>query len=174
LPKALNSFKKEILPFIKGNYAYFCFSKMKYMVKVRKNDDTVILESVPRNINDSEILHLLHTTDINWRYVNAIKNYTDFNDDILSEWLNVSVKTFREYKKPNSVFKENVKEQVLLLLSLIRHGVEVFGSIKEFDSWLNRDNFYFDNRTPLSFMNTVTGIKFIDDRLTAMEFGDNV
>lgn len=144
------------------------------MVKVRKNDDTMILESVPRNINDSEILHLLHTTDINWRYVNAIKNYTDFNDDVLSEWLNVSVKTFREYKKPNSVFKENVKEQVLLLLSLIRHGVEVFGSIKEFDSWLNRENFYFDNRTPLSFMNTVTGIKFIDERLTAMEFGDNV
>ncbi len=144
------------------------------MVKTRKTDDDAILETVPRNITDSEILHLLHTADINWKYVSAIKNYTDFNDDVLSEWLNVSVKTFREYKKPNSVFKENVKEQVLLLLSLIRHGTEVFGSIKEFDYWLNQENFYFDNRSPKTFMNTITGIKFIDDRLTAMEHGDNV
>ncbi len=144
------------------------------MIKARKNYESAILESVPRSINDSEILHLLHTTDINWKYVNAIKTYTDFNDDILSGWLNISVKTFREYKKPNSVFKENVKEQVLLLLSLIKHGTEVFGSVKEFDTWLNQENFYFDNKSPISFINTVTGIKFIDDRLTAMEYGDNV
>ena len=144
------------------------------MIKTKKNYESEILESVPRNINDSEMLHLLYTTDIDWKYVDVIKTYTDFNDDILSDWLNISVKTFREYKKPKSVFKENVKEQVLLLLSLIKHGAEIFGSMKEFDSWLNRENFYFDNKSPVSFMNTITGIKFIDDRLTAMEYGDNV
>jgi uncharacterized protein (DUF2384 family) len=67
-----------------------------------------------------------------------------------------------------------VKEQVLLLLSLIKHGVEVFGSVKEFDNWLNAENFYFDNKSPVTFLNTITGMKFIDDRLTAMEYGDNV
>ena len=144
------------------------------MIKTKKNYEDAILESVPRNISDGEILHLLYTTDIDWKYVDVMKKYTDFNDDILSDWLNISVKTFREYKKPNSVFKGNVKEQVLLLLSLIKHGAEIFGSMKEFDSWLNRDNFYFDNKSPVSFMNTITGIKFIDDRLTAMEYGDNV
>jgi len=143
------------------------------MVKTRVHENT-ILEGVPRNINDGEILHLLYTTDINWKHVNAIKTLTHFNDDILSDWLNISVKTFREYKKPKSTFKENVKEQVLLLLSLIKHGVEIFGSVKEFDSWLNQENFYFDNKRPVSFLNTITGMKFIDDRLTAMEYGDNV
>ncbi len=144
------------------------------MVKTKTNYQTAILESLPRNINDGEILHLLYTADINWKYVDVIKTYTAFNDDVLSDWLNISVKTFREYKKPKSIFKENVKEQVLLLLSLFKHGVEIFGSMKEFDLWLNRENFYFDNKTPASFMNTITGIKFIDDRLTAMEYGDNV
>ncbi len=143
------------------------------MVKTREKEN-IILEGVPGNINDSEILHLLHTTDINWKHVNAIKTLTDFNDDILSDWLNISVKTFREYKKPKSTFKENVKEQVLLLLSLIKHGVEIFGTVKEFDSWLNQENFYFDNKRPVSFLNTITGMKFIDDRLTALEYGDNV
>lgn len=144
------------------------------MVKAKKNYESAILESVPRNINDGEILHLLYSTDINWKYVDVIKSYTAFNDDVLSDWLNISVKTFREYKKPKTVFKENVKEQVLLLLSLIKHGSEIFGSAKEFENWLNQENFYFDNRSPVTFMNTITGIKFIDDRLTAMEYGDNV
>jgi putative toxin-antitoxin system antitoxin component (TIGR02293 family) len=144
------------------------------MARSENRDENVILESVPKSINDSEILNLLYHNDINWQYLNALKTYTDFKDDTISDWLNISVKTFREYKKPQSSFKENVKEQVLLLLSLIRHGVDVFGSVKEFDLWLNQENFYFDNKAPISYMNTITGIRFIDDRLTALEYGDNV
>ena len=134
----------------------------------------VLLDELPGQINDAEIMQLLYTTDINWKYVNAIKTLTNFNDTILSNWLNISVKTFREYKKPKSVVKENVKEQVLLLLSLMKHGIHVFGTAAAFEEWLNKSNFYFDNKLPVSFLNTITGIKFIDDRLTAMEYGDNV
>ena len=144
------------------------------MARTENLNENVILESVPKNINDSEILHLLYSADINWQYLSALKTYTDFKDDTISDWLNISVKTFREYKKPQSSFKENVKEQVLLLLSLIRHGVDVFGSVKEFDLWLNKENFFFDNKAPISYMNTITGIRYIDDRLTALEYGDNV
>ena len=135
---------------------------------------SLLLKDVPGHINDSEILNLLYTREVNWQHVNAIKTLTDFNDGVISDWLNVSVKTFREYKKPPTSFKENVKEQVLLLLSLIKHGIDVFGSVKEFDQWLNRNNFYFDNKAPNDYLNTVTGVKFVDDRLTAMEYGDNV
>lgn len=70
--------------------------------------------------------------------------------------------------------KENVKERTLLLKSLIKHGIQVFGSHKEFDKWLITSNFYLDNKNPESYLNTVTGIGFINDRLTAMEYGDNV
>lgn len=144
------------------------------MIKTKKSRENVIMETVPGHIDDSQILHLLYSTDINWKYVNAIKTFTEFNDDVLSDWLNVSVKTFREYKKPKSVFKENIKEQVLLLLSLIKHGTDVFGTVKAFDTWLHQENFYFDNKAPMSFMNTITGMKYVDDRLTAIEYGDNV
>lgn len=136
--------------------------------------ENLLLIDVPGHINDSEILSFLYTREVNWQHVNAIKALTDFNDTIISDWLNVSVKTFREYKKPPTTFKENVKEQVLLLLALIKHGIAVFGSVKEFDQWLNRSNFYFDNKSPNAYLNTVTGLRFVDDRLTAMEYGDNV
>ncbi|WP_245826382.1 MbcA/ParS/Xre antitoxin family protein [Spirosoma rigui] len=46
--------------------------------------------------------------------------------------------------------------------------------MNEFDQWLNRKNFFFDNKSPNSFLNTVTGVRFVDDRLTALEHGDNV
>ena len=144
------------------------------MIGEIENPETLILEGVPGYINDGEILQLLYTKDINWKFVKALKNLTDLNDDIISDWLNISVKTFREYKKPKSAFKENVKEQVLLILSLFKHGITIFGSVKEFENWLNQENFYFDNKSPNSFLNTITGIKFIDDRLTAMEYGDNI
>ena len=136
--------------------------------------ENLLLRDVPGHINDSEILSFLYSREVNWQHVNAIKTLTEFNDTIISDWLNVSVKTFREYKKPPTTFKENVKEQVLLLLALIKHGIAVFGSVKEFDQWLNRYNFYFDNKSPNAYLNTVTGIRFVDDRLTAMEYGDNV
>jgi len=133
-----------------------------------------VIEEVPSQINDGEILYLLKHKEINWNYVNAFKNLTDFNDSIISDWLNLSVKTFREYRKPKTVFKENVKEHVLLLLALFKHGIKVFGTSASFELWLNTKNFHFNNEKPEQFLNTVTGIRFLDDRLTAMEFGDNV
>ncbi|MCX6250638.1 MAG: MbcA/ParS/Xre antitoxin family protein [Bacteroidetes bacterium] len=136
--------------------------------------ETTLLNEVPGKISDSEILTFLQTKDINWEYVKTIKELTDLNDDVISDWLNVSVRTFRSYKQPKNKFKENVKEQILLLLSLIHHGIQVFGSQKEFNLWLNTANFFFDNVNPISYLNTVTGIRFVDDRLTAMEYGDNV
>ncbi|MBU1820591.1 MAG: MbcA/ParS/Xre antitoxin family protein [Bacteroidetes bacterium] len=144
------------------------------MTLAGENTENAILEEVPGHISDAEILHLLYSTDISWQHVNALKTLTDFNDEVLADWLGISVKTFREYKKPQSAVKENVKEQVLVLLSLMKHGVSVFGSMEEFENWLYLENFYLDYKSPISFLNTITGIKFIDDRLTAMEYGDNV
>lgn len=144
------------------------------MIKAATRSEKMLLDKVPDNINDSEILHILYNTDINWKYANALKNVTQFNDGEISDWLNISVKTFREYKKPKSTFKENVSEQILLLLSLFKQGREVFGTGKDFENWLNQENFYFDNKKPVFFLTTITGIKFIADRLTSMEYGDNI
>jgi uncharacterized protein (DUF2384 family) len=59
------------------------------------------------------------------------------------------------------------------LTQLINHGIEVFGTKENFTSWLQRENFFFDKKAPVEFMRTSEGIKFIDDRLTGIEFGDN-
>lgn len=145
-------------------------------MKDKKNqiEEPSVLYEIPGKISTSEVLTFLQTKDVNWKHVNTIKSLTNFNDEVISEWLNISVRTFRTYRQPENKFKENTKEQIILLLSLINHGIQVFGSSKEFDKWLHGENFYFDGKTPNAFLNTVTGIRFVDDSLTALEYGDNV
>jgi len=137
-------------------------------------DEPIILKDVPGHLSDAEILNYLYMKEITWKHVNAIRDLTAFKDDAVSDWLNISVRTLRDYCKPRSTFKDNFKEQVLLILALIKHGKTVFGSKEAFDTWLMTENFYFDNKKPETFMNTVTGLRFIDDRLTAIQYGDNV
>jgi len=107
------------------------------------------------------------------QHLQAIKDLTPFNDEKISEWLDISVKTFRSYKKPKSVIKARIMEHAIMTLSLIKHGIEVFGTKENFAKWLEKENFYFDKKAPIEFMDTHSGIKFIDDRLTGIEYGDN-
>lgn len=140
----------------------------------QENNYKKILKDIPYSINDTDILLYLQNKNINWEYVQTLKKSTKFNDDKLSDWLNVSVKTFRSYKKPEQEINDNIKEHLLLLLSLIQHGKNVFGTSEKFEEWLVKENFFFNKKAPIEFLKTITGIRFIDDRLTAIEYGDNV
>lgn len=132
------------------------------------------INEIPRKISDTDVLHILKTENVNWEYLSFVKDSTKIKDEVLSDWLNVNVKTFRSYKKENTELKENLKEQIILLISLFKHGSSVLGGKNEFKHWLETENFFLDNEKPISFLKTITGIRFIGDRLTAMEFGDNV
>lgn len=133
-----------------------------------------ITEEVPQYLNEADVLYWIQSKNINWNYLGAIKQLCNFNDDSISEWLNISVRTFRSYKESTDKISNNLKEQVLLLVSLFKHGNAVFGSKLEFGNWLTSPNFFFDNQIPANFLNSITGIRFIEDRITAIEFGDNI
>lgn len=132
-----------------------------------------IIENIPESISDNEVLVLLKEYDINRDYVNLIKEYTGVKDDLLSDWLNISVKTFRSYRKEEISLKENIKEHLLLLISLFKHGVEIFGTPALFFKWLDSHNYYFEGDQPSLFLKTVSGIRFVDSHVTAIEYGDN-
>jgi len=128
---------------------------------------------IPISPSNSEIINLL-TQKLEWSNYSTLREISNVKDSILAEWLNINVKTFREYRKNNNVVNDKLIEHIILLLSLFEHGKEVFSTNKEFTDWLNKENLFFDNRKPSDHLNTISGIRFIDDRLTAMEYGDNV
>lgn len=133
-----------------------------------------VLSEISGSLNENEILYLLQTKDISSRYINMIKEYTDFSYETISSWLNITPRTLRSYLRTNSTMNDNMKEHLLLLLSLFKHGYNVFGSPDDFGKWLKTSNFFIDGKAPAGYLNTITGIRYIDNRLTAMEYGDNV
>ena len=132
------------------------------------------IKEIPERISDSEVLQILKTDSIDWKYVNFIKEMTNLKDELLSEWLNVNVKTFRSYKKEKTRLKESFQEHLILLISLFKHGEEVFGEMSRFNQWLKSENFFLDYDKPVNYLKTITGIRFVDDRITALEYGDNI
>lgn len=132
-----------------------------------------LLKGIPSRVDTNVTLGMIKAGKIGSQHLRAIKDLTSLNDEKISDWLDISVKTFRSYKKPNSIIKARIKEHAVMTLSLIKHGIEVFGTKESFSKWLEKENFFFDKKAPIEFMDTYSGIKFIDDRLTGIEYGDN-
>jgi len=132
------------------------------------------IKRIPERISDSEVLQILKSNKVNWEYLKYVKEFTNIKDELLSDWLNINVKTFRNYKKQDAEIKKNLQEQIILLISLFKHGKEIFGTTDEFYSWLNSQNLFLDGEKPINYLKTITGIRFIEDRLTAIEYGDNI
>ncbi|MCM4157697.1 MbcA/ParS/Xre antitoxin family protein [Gramella sp. AN32] len=132
------------------------------------------LEDVKNRVSESDVLSYIETKEINWKEVNKFKKVTGFTDEVISGWFNMNVKTFRSYKKPGVDLNINFKEKFFVLSSIFEQGKKVFGNYEAFTEWLDKENFYFNGKSPLYFLNTITGARFVEDRLIAMEYGDNV
>lgn len=132
------------------------------------------LSIVPRGFESSEVLQIVQSGQVDAQYLRLLKSYSKFSDDSLSEFLHLNVKTFRNYRDAKNDLRKDLQEHVIVLLSLIKHGTEVFGTIDAFHRWLVSTNPLFDGNRPTAFLDTINGIKFVDDRVTAMEYGDNI
>lgn len=135
-------------------------------------------ERIPSTIDTSRTLSLVKDSKNPTSYLTILKQESGETDEELSDLLDMNVKTFRMKKAPKvskkAVYIEpSLVERTIMLISLFRHGKDVFGTIEKFKKWLEQENFYFGKKTPRTYMDTVSGIKFIDDSLTAMEYGDN-
>ncbi len=116
----------------------------------------------------------LNNNDVDIHYLNYFKNLTGQNDNIVSNWLNINARTLKNYLKSEVTLKDNTKEHIVHLIALYKHGIEIFGTKENFDNWLSLKNIFLDDKIPAEFLDTISGIKFIDSRLTAIEYGDNV
>lgn len=126
------------------------------------------------SVNEPMSMYLYLNKPASNPIIKILDDLIGLNDEVISKWLNITTRTFRNYKTKETEIKENTKEHIVSILSLYKHGMEVFDSKNEFENWLTLKNTFLDNQAPMDFMDTISGIQFIDNRLTAMEFGENV
>jgi len=124
-------------------------------------------------LNESDVVYALLNKQVDSGYLMALKEETGISGEVLSGWLHVTPKTLRSYLIRKSSLSDTIGEQVLLLAALFKHGVLVFGSNKEFEIWLSRDNVLLDGLKPADMLGSVSGIRLIDNRLYGIEYGDN-
>ncbi len=142
--------------------------------KYSYNDGSDMMESLPR-VEEYAATYLYATqprNDID--FINALKQLIGLNLSVLARWLNITPRTFKNYlDKGNITLKENLREHIIMVLALYKHGAEVFGNIPDFETWLSEKNILLSSKAPSDFLDTISGIRFIDSRLTAIEYGDN-
>ena len=131
-------------------------------------------KDIPAQASDPEVLYAVRQNQVTSNFIDDLKKLSGLKDELLSSSLNLNIKTFRSYKLKSMPMKPYLQEHVFFLLALFKHGIEFFGTSSKFGEWLQKENYFFDNDMPIHFLDTISGIRFTDSRLTAMEYGDNV
>lgn len=139
-----------------------------------KKSGTAFEEMLPSVNEPAAVYGYLSAHDIDSRYVHRLDALIGLGDEMLAGWLNVTSRTLRNYKDKEAKLKGITKEQLVGLLSLYKHGVDVFDTKEAFEVWLSAANPFLDHKAPQEFMDTISGIQLIDNRLTAMEYGENI
>jgi len=160
----------------KGNFSYISIniSYVNYknvMINIKEQED--VLKKIPEMHQTHFIVLMSKNNESAFRQLNVLKN---FSEDInIAKWLNINVKTFRDYTfKKNSKVKADLSEHVIMLLSLFKHGKKAFGSYEAFEAWLNKEHFTLSWEKPSEYLSTIKGIEFINNLVTGLEYGDNV
>ncbi|PWH86315.1 MbcA/ParS/Xre antitoxin family protein [Brumimicrobium oceani] len=130
-------------------------------------------DKIPDSVSDVEIVYYINTVNIASKEFKFFKKLAQKTDKIISEWFNVSEKTFQNYKNLKTEISLPFKEKFFLLIALYKKGELVFGSKEAFNTWLETPNFQFNNLPPVDFFKSISGIRYIEDRLTGIEYGDN-
>jgi uncharacterized protein (DUF2384 family) len=125
---------------------------------------------LPANFIKSNVID--HITENSKDLFIKILNKTGLTIKILAENIfEITPKTFIKYKNNNVKIPSRIAELAIELDTLYNLGITLFGTSKAFNLWLDKDNMFFKNRKPVSFLNTSTGIHLVYEELNRIAFG---
>lgn len=108
--------------------------------------------------------------NINEMFCNLTER-TELPIKVLSEYVfEITPKTFNTYKTEKQL-PSHILEKTVKLNELYSKGEELFGTVSQFNKWLNKELYSLDNLIPFRLMNTVIGIDKVLDELYNIEFG---
>lgn len=122
------------------------------------NSDLSIVKSANLGVNSVIFSELVEISGIN-------RNF------LAEEVFDVSLKTMLRYQKEKKKLNPRNSEIALKLLNLFNKGIDIFGTMNSFMSWLNKQAYGLGGQIPIKLMNTNTGIDLIEEELIRIEFG---
>jgi putative toxin-antitoxin system antitoxin component (TIGR02293 family) len=122
------------------------------------SDDISLLNQSKRGLNAKAALDFL--------------SLSGFTQDEFQETFKTTVKTIQNHVTRELTLDASLSEKLLKSFALFDKGAEIFGSASNFHQWLNTPAYGLGNQLPFDLMDTITGIRLIEEELIRIEFGD--
>ena len=148
---------------------------MEGMEANKDSNNTVVNEAIANYgglIADDYTIATQAIQGVNVNLFYDMVDITGMKKEDLAAYLDISTKTLERYKGSDKKLNSFRSEMLLKLVTLYKKGIEIFGDVIAFRSWLNQPAYGLDNTIPAKLMVTSTGIDVIIEELTRIEFGD--
>ena len=141
-------------------------------------DKMMVLE-IPKMLhyfqNNPGVFNLLYGKEVNHVVPPILKNLSEITKlpvKTLAEVVfEITPKTFNIYRLKGNDVPMRIRELSVKLVELYSKGNRIFGSVDNFNSWLQKESYGLGGLKPIELINSVTGIETIDDELTSIQFG---
>ncbi len=111
------------------------------------------------------------TRDFNYKEFAKIADKVPFTQKEWSDILHISERTLQRYAKDNGSFNFSVTDRILQVDKVINRGIEVFGSIEKFISWIKDNPYMLEGRLSVNSLASFDGIQSILTQLGRIEHG---
>lgn len=88
----------------------------------------------------------------------------------LAAVINLSPRTISNYREQQKTLDPNYSEHLLKIANLYSLGQEIFGTLNEFNQWMERP-FYNSKECPKDFLNTYAGVELIIQEIEKLAQG---
>lgn len=105
-------------------------------------------------------------TEVFYSLANAIK----IPEKTLASMINLSPRTISNYRVQEKELDPIYSEHLLKLINLYQFGKEIFGSLEEFNLWMERP-FWSSQEKPLDFISTSGGVDLIYEEVEKLAQG---
>jgi putative toxin-antitoxin system antitoxin component (TIGR02293 family) len=94
----------------------------------------------------------------------------DLTDKEMATILTISIRTYHRLKQ-KGLLNHVASERLLMLKDLAKYGLEVFEDQDNLNEWLRSPLYELDNKSPLTLLDTATGIARIKTTLGRIDYG---
>lgn len=88
----------------------------------------------------------------------------------VARWLDITEPTLRKHIQGSRELNRGLSEHIIQLFELFDKGLDTFGALDEFKSWLKHYNPGID-AVPFDLLDTLTGISIVLNQLIRIDYG---
>ncbi|MEP6584643.1 MAG: antitoxin Xre-like helix-turn-helix domain-containing protein [Ginsengibacter sp.] len=111
------------------------------------------------------------TKDFTFSEFKKIADKVDLTQKEWSDVLHISERTLQRYSKDNSTFNFSLIDRILLIDKVLRKGITVFGSAKNFLIWLKAEPLSIEGKLGFGSLASFDGTAKILNQLGRIEHG---